>query len=130
MSPDTRSTMRMMTRRRMLREASLGFGAIAMTSLLADKGLAAAPGAGRPVVGQTHHRARASQRHGDRLQQLVGAVAQNDRELGRNPHRLAQHGLQLAGSRVGISVHGHLGEALPELFGERRREPVRIFHGV
>jgi hypothetical protein len=59
MSPDTRSPIRMMTRRRMLREASLGFGAIAMTSLLADKGLAAAPGAGRPLIGQTHHRARA-----------------------------------------------------------------------
>ena len=51
MSPDTRRPFRAMTRRQMLREGSLGFGAIALASLLADKSRGAAAGTSRYSVG-------------------------------------------------------------------------------
>ena len=59
MSPDTRRPLRMMTRRQMLSEGSLGFGAIALTALLADKSQGASSGPSRYSVGGSHHRPKA-----------------------------------------------------------------------
>ncbi len=59
MSPDTRRPFRAMTRRKMLREGSLGFGAIALASLLADKSRGAAVGTSRYSVGGSPHRPKA-----------------------------------------------------------------------
>lgn len=59
MSPDTRRAFRTMTRRQMLREGSLGFGAIALTCLLADKSQGSAAGISRYPAGGAHHRAKA-----------------------------------------------------------------------
>ena len=59
MSHDTPHPFRAMTRRQMLREGSLGFGAIALSALFADQRPAsAAPVSGGPIVG-SHHRPRA-----------------------------------------------------------------------
>lgn len=44
MSPDTLPALRPMSRRQMLREASLGFGSIALTALLAEKSWAGSTG--------------------------------------------------------------------------------------
>ena len=59
MSPDARRPFRAMSRRQMLREGSLGFGAIALASLLADKGQAAASGTSRHLAIGAHRAPRA-----------------------------------------------------------------------
>ena len=59
MSRDPRRQFRPMTRRQMLREGSLGFGAIALASLLADKSRGAAVGTSRYSVGGSPHRPKA-----------------------------------------------------------------------
>ena len=59
MSPDTLPVLRPMSRRHMLREASLGFGSIALTALLAEKGWAGSTGTIRDAVNPSHHRPKA-----------------------------------------------------------------------
>ena len=59
MSPDTLPALRPMSRRQMLREASLGFGSIALTALLAEKGWAGSTGTIRDAVNPSHHRPKA-----------------------------------------------------------------------
>ena len=48
-----------MSRRQMLREASLGFGSIALTALLAEKSWAGSTGTIRDAVNPSHHRPKA-----------------------------------------------------------------------
>lgn len=48
-----------MSRRQMLREASLGFGSIALTALLAEKSCAGSTGTIRDAVNPSHHRPKA-----------------------------------------------------------------------
>ncbi len=59
MSPDTLPVLRPMSRRHMLREASLGFGSIALTALLAEKSWAGSTGTIRDAVNPSHHRPKA-----------------------------------------------------------------------
>ena len=59
MSTDTRRPFRAMTRRRMLREGSLGFGVVALAALLADKSQGASAVSGLSPAGGSHHRTRA-----------------------------------------------------------------------
>lgn len=59
MSPDTLPALRPMSRRQMLREASLGFGSIALTALLAEKSWAGSTGTIRDAVNPSHHRPKA-----------------------------------------------------------------------
>lgn len=59
MSPDARRRFRPMTRRQMLRESTLGFGAIALASLLADKSQGASAGPSGHAAGGAHIRPRA-----------------------------------------------------------------------
>lgn len=59
MSPDTPPALRPMSRRHMLREASLGFGSIALTALLAEKSWAGSTGTIRDAVNPSHHRPKA-----------------------------------------------------------------------
>lgn len=59
MSPDTLPALRPMSRRQMLREASLGFGSIALTALLAEKSWAGSTGTIRAAVNPSHHRPKA-----------------------------------------------------------------------
>lgn len=59
MSPDTLPALRPMSRRHMLREASLGFGSIALTALLAEKSWAGSTGTIRDAVNPSHHRPKA-----------------------------------------------------------------------
>ena len=59
MSPDTLPVLLPMSRRHMLREASLGFGSIALTALLAEKGWAGSTGTIRDAVNPSHHRPKA-----------------------------------------------------------------------
>lgn len=59
MSPDTPPALRPMSRRQMLREASLGFGSIALTALLAEKSWAGSTGTIRDAVNPSHHRPKA-----------------------------------------------------------------------
>lgn len=59
MSPDTPPSLRPMSRRQMLREASLGFGSIALTALLAEKSWGGSTGTIRDAVNPSHHRPKA-----------------------------------------------------------------------
>ena len=59
MSPDTLPALRPMSRRQMLREASLGFGSIALTALLAEKSWGGSTGTIRDAVNPSHHRPKA-----------------------------------------------------------------------
>jgi hypothetical protein len=59
MYPDTLPALRPMSRRQMLREASLGFGSIALTALLAEKSWAGSTGTIRDAVNPSHHRPKA-----------------------------------------------------------------------
>lgn len=59
MSPDSSPPRRPMTRRQMLREASLGFGSIALTALLAEKSWGGSTGTIRDAVNPSHHRPKA-----------------------------------------------------------------------
>ena len=59
MSPETLPALRPMSRRHMLREASLGFGSIALTALLAEKSWAGSTGTIRDAVNPSHHRPKA-----------------------------------------------------------------------
>ena len=59
MYPDTLPALRPMSRRQMLREASLGFGSIALTALLAEKSWGGSTGTIRDAVNLSHHRPKA-----------------------------------------------------------------------
>jgi len=59
MFPEFRPTLRAMTRRRMLREGALGFGAVALSALLADKSHGASSAQRPPARGGPHHAPKA-----------------------------------------------------------------------
>ncbi len=60
MSPDARRYFPPMTRRQLLREGSLGFGAIALASMLSNKSLGASDGTNRRTVGGAHRPPKAT----------------------------------------------------------------------
>ena len=90
-------------------------------------------------IGPVHHerrlrrhdrRAGRGDRHGDHLDELVGAVPEDDARRFGNGERLAQHRLDMRSSAVRIAVDGNVGDRRGELRAHVRRQAIRVLHRI